>query len=80
MAVCVLHRRSIALPLALRFGKRGRTLGIALAIIAFFAYYLLTSACSAFGRNGAINPFIAAWLPNVIMGVSRRFALWLEER
>ena len=34
----------IALPLALRFGKRGRTLGIALAIIAFFAYYLMTSA------------------------------------
>ena len=33
-----------AIPLALRFGKRGHTLGIALAIIAFFAYYLMVSA------------------------------------
>jgi lipopolysaccharide export system permease protein len=70
----------IALPLALRFGKRGRTLGIALAIIAFFAYYLMTSAFSAFGRNGAINPYVAAWAPNVIMGVSGTILLWLEER
>jgi len=70
----------IALPLALRFGKRGRTLGIALAIIAFFAYYLMTSASSAFGRNGAMNPYIAAWLPNIIMGTAGAVLLWLEER
>jgi lipopolysaccharide export system permease protein len=70
----------LALPLALRFGKRGRTLGIALAIIAFFAYYLMTSAASAFGRNGAINPFLAAWLPNMIMGVAGAVLLLLEER
>ncbi|HEY6485861.1 MAG TPA: LptF/LptG family permease [Candidatus Cybelea sp.] len=70
----------IALPLALRFGKRGKTLGIALAVISFFAYYLMTSACSAFGRNGAINPFVAAWLPNIIMGAAGTVLLWLEER
>ena len=34
------RRSSLAMPLALRFGKRGRTLGIALAVIAFFVYYL----------------------------------------
>jgi lipopolysaccharide export system permease protein len=70
----------VALPLALRFGKRGRTLGIALAIIAFFVYYLMTSAASAFGRNGAINPFLAAWLPNIVMGTAGAILLWLEER
>jgi lipopolysaccharide export system permease protein len=70
----------IALPLALRFGKRGRTLGIALAIIAFFAYYLMTSAASAFGRNGAMNPFLAAWLPNIVMGTAGALLLWMEER
>jgi lipopolysaccharide export system permease protein len=70
----------VAVPLALRFGKRGRTLGIALAIIAFFVYYLMTSAASAFGRNGAINPFVAAWLPNIIMGAAGAVLLWLEER
>ena len=45
----------LAVPLAMRFGKRGRTLGIALSIIAFFSYYLMVSAASAFGRNGAIE-------------------------
>ncbi len=70
----------VALPLAMRFGKRGRTLGIALAIIAFFAYYLMTSAASAFGRNGAVNPFIAAWLPNIVIGIAGAVLLWLEER
>jgi lipopolysaccharide export LptBFGC system permease protein LptF len=70
----------LALPLALRFGKRGRTLGIALAIILFFVYYLMISAAAAFGRNGAINPFFAAWLPNIIMGSAGAVLLWMEER
>jgi lipopolysaccharide export system permease protein len=70
----------LAVPLALRFGKRGRTLGITLSIIAFFSYYLMVSAASAFGRNGALNPFLAAWLPNIIVGVAGVALLWLEER
>lgn len=70
----------LALPLALRFGKRGRTLGIALAVISFFIYYLMTSAAAAFGRNGAINPFLAAWLPNIVMGLAGAILLWMEER
>jgi lipopolysaccharide export system permease protein len=70
----------IAVPLALRFGKRGRTLGITLSIIAFFSYYLMVSAASAFGRNGALNPFLAAWLPNIIVGTAGVLLLWLEER
>ena len=70
----------LALPLALRFGKRGRTLGIAMAIISFFIYYLMTSAASAFGRNGAVDPYVAAWLPNAIMGSAGAILLWLEER
>jgi lipopolysaccharide export system permease protein len=70
----------LAVPLAMRFGKRGRTLGITLSIIAFFSYYLMVSAASAFGRNGALNPFLAAWLPNIIVGVAGVILLWLEER
>ncbi|HUZ50337.1 MAG TPA: LptF/LptG family permease [Candidatus Dormibacteraeota bacterium] len=70
----------LAVPLALRFGKRGRTLGIALAILMFFVYYLMTTAAAAFGRNGAINPFLAAWIPNIVMGTAGAVLLWLEER
>ena len=70
----------LAVPLALRFGKRGRTLGVALSIFAFFIYFLLTSAAAAFGRNGQINPYLAAWIPNILMGISGIVLLWLEER
>ena len=70
----------LAVPLALRFGKRGRTLGIALAILAFFVYYLMSSAGAALGRNNSIDPYLAAWLPNIIMGTAGLVLLWLEER
>lgn len=70
----------VAVPLALRFGRRGRMLGIALSIVAFFAYYLMVSAASAFGRNGAMNPYLAAWLPNILIGTAGAVLLWLEER
>jgi lipopolysaccharide export system permease protein len=69
----------LAIPLAMRFGKRGRTLGIAMAILAFFVYFLMTSAAAAMGRNGKIDPVFAAWLPNIIMGGTGLILLWLEE-
>lgn len=70
----------VAVPLAIRFGRRGRMLGMLLAVVAFFCYYLLVSAASAFGNNGAIDPYVAAWIPNVVFGAAGAFLLWLEER
>ncbi|HTU69179.1 MAG TPA: LptF/LptG family permease [Candidatus Baltobacteraceae bacterium] len=69
----------LAVPLAMRYGKRGQMLGIAMAILAFFGYFLLTSAAAALGRNGKIDPLLAAWLPNIIMGGTGLVLLWLEE-
>ncbi len=59
----------IALPLAVAFGRRGRTLGIALSFLLMFVYYLMLSAAAALGRNEAINPYLAAWIPNLILGI-----------
>jgi lipopolysaccharide export LptBFGC system permease protein LptF len=53
---------------------------MALSVVAFFIYFVLTSAASAFGTSGAMNTYVAAWLPNVIMGVAGGILLWLEER
>jgi lipopolysaccharide export system permease protein len=69
----------IALPLAVRFGKKGRTLGIALSILLFFVYFILMSAFVALGRNGALNPYLAAWIPNAIMGGTGAFLFWQVE-
>jgi LPS export ABC transporter permease LptG len=70
----------IALPLAIRFGKRGRMLAMAIAILTFFIYYMLTFAASALGRNGIMNPQLAAWAPNAIIGSLGVILLLVEER
>jgi len=69
----------IALPLAIRFGKKGRTMGIALSIVAFFVYYVMTEAAAAFGSTDRIDPFLASWLPNIVFGVAGVALLWSEE-
>lgn len=69
----------LGVPLALKFGKRGMLLGFAMGILAYVVYYLLITACAALGRNHAINPYLAAWLPNIIMGTTGLVLLWLEE-
>ncbi len=70
----------LALPLAIKFGKKGRTLGIALSIVAFGMYDLLLTAAAAFGRNGVMNPYLASWMPNIIFGLAGLAMLWWNER
>jgi LPS export ABC transporter permease LptG len=70
----------IALPLAVRFGKKGRTLGIALSVVVLFIYYILGAVGAAFGKNGAITPWIAVWLPNVIVAAGGGFLILKEDR
>ncbi len=50
-----------------------------MAILAFFVYFLMTSAAAAVGRNSKIDPVLAAWIPNIIMGGTGLVLLWLEE-
>jgi lipopolysaccharide export system permease protein len=69
----------LALPLAVRSGRKGRVLGIALSIMMLFAYYLLMSAFAALGKNEALNPYLAAWIPNLIMGGAGAILFWQVE-
>jgi len=57
----------LALPLAVGIGNYGRAVGVAMAIVLLFCYYLLSAAAAAVGRNGALDPYLAAWLPNLCM-------------
>lgn len=69
----------IALPLAIRFGKKGRMLGIALSIVAFGVYDLLALAATALGRNGAVDPYLASWTPNIVFALAGLAMLWWNE-
>ena len=69
----------IALPMAIRFGKKGRVMGMALAIVGFFVYYILTEAAAVFGSTGKVNPYVAAWLPNIVFGLGGLALLWSDE-
>jgi lipopolysaccharide export system permease protein len=64
----------LALPLAAQIGRKGKSLGtalgIALSVLLLFVYYIMMSAFSALGKNDAINPYLAAWAPNIIMGTA----------
>ncbi|MDE2572746.1 MAG: LptF/LptG family permease [bacterium] len=70
----------IAIPLAARFGKKGRTLGVTLSIVVLFVYQLFMAAMAALGRNGEVNAFLAAWTPNVVTGLAGGLLLYLEDR
>jgi lipopolysaccharide export system permease protein len=70
----------VAVPLAIGVGKKGRTLGVGLSIMLLFVYYLLAAMSAAIGRNGALNPYFAAWMPNILMSSVGIFLLLREER
>ena len=70
----------IALPLAVQFGKKGRTLGIALSVVVLFVYYILGAVGAAFGKNGAIDPTLAVWLPNVVLAAAGGYMILKEDR
>jgi lipopolysaccharide export system permease protein len=70
----------LALPLSVRFGKRGRTLGIVLSIVGLFGYYAMVALFGAFGKNGALDPYLAAWLPNIVTAVLGGVLIWQEDR
>ncbi|HEY0615627.1 MAG TPA: LptF/LptG family permease [Candidatus Elarobacter sp.] len=70
----------LAVPLAVKFGKRGRTLGIVLSIVGLFGYYAMVALAGAFGKNGALDPYLAAWLPNIITAAIGATLVWREDR
>lgn len=70
----------VAIPLAIGVGKKGRTLGVGLSVLLLFVYYLLVAMSAAVGRNGAINPYVAAWLPNILMSSVGLGLIAREER
>lgn len=60
----------IAIPFGARSGRRNVFVGVAASIFICFFYFILQNICLSFGIGRYLPPWIAAWLPNAIFGVT----------
>lgn len=60
----------IGAPLATRLRAHSVALGFGLAVTISFAYYAFMQSGKALGHNGALPPYLAAWLGDLVFGAT----------
>ena len=55
-------------PLAIITRRREKSINIGIAILIIVVYYPLLIGCESLGMEGAINPALAIWIPNILFG------------
>ncbi len=58
----------IGVPLGVH-SRSGRSWGVVLAMLLFFAYYMMFSAAISLGETGIYPPWLGMWMPNVVFGL-----------
>lgn len=59
----------VGVPLAITPPRVRYNRGFLFSILIIFAYYLIRALSISFGEAGTLNPFIAAWMPDIILTV-----------
>ena len=59
----------IGAPVATRLRMQSAALGFGLSVAISFLYYGFMRAGQALGHNGALPPYLAAWLGDLVFGV-----------
>ena len=59
----------IGVPLAVTPPRVRYNRGFLLSILIIFIYYVLHALAVSMGSTGKISPFIASWLPDIILGI-----------
>jgi lipopolysaccharide export system permease protein len=54
--------------------------GIIISIGLVFFYYVIYSLCRSLGRGGMIDPFISAWIPNLLFLMLGIFLVFKAEK
>lgn len=67
----------VGVPFGTHTGRRGMGIGILLALLAFFGYYILMGLGLAYGKRQLLAPVLAGWLPGLVftalgLGLLRR--------
>jgi len=66
----------LGVSFGLRTGKAGVMIWVGACIPLGFLYWVLLSLGIQLGRGGALPPFVAAWLPNIVFAVAGLVSLW----
>ncbi len=67
----------IALPFAAASGRRNLFVGVASSIVICFVYFVLQQLGLALGTGMYLEPWLAAWLPNLVFAAA---GLWMAAR
>ena len=60
----------IGAPIATRLRARSAALGFGLSVSISFLYYAFMQSGKALGHNGALPPYLAAWMGDIVFGVA----------
>jgi len=57
----------LGFPLGMRPQRTSTGMGFGLSLAIVFVYYIVFNVLKAFGEQGAMSPFLAAWVPNAVV-------------
>ena len=67
-------------PLGLLARRSRSSVGLVYSAVIVFLYYVLQSSSGALGEAGRLNPVVAAWLPNSVIGTLGLIILYFKAR
>jgi len=67
----------IAVPLAIKIKRGEKSISLGISLIITVAYYVLFMAGRFLGRGGVLPPYLAMWLPNILLSAA---GIWLSTR
>lgn len=59
----------IAIPFGIGSGRRNVFVGVASSVFICFAFFVISQFGLAIGTSGRVEPWLAAWLPNLLFGI-----------
>jgi len=65
----------IAIPLGIRIKRGEKSLSLGVSLIVAIVYYVLFLAGRFLGEGGLLPPYLAMWLPNILLGIA---GIWLS--
>lgn len=70
LPVAVLVLTLVGIPLGISTRKGGKAVGVVLAIVLVFIYYILMAFGLSFAKQGRLSPIVGLWLANIVFALA----------